>query len=106
MRSAIGFLSLLAFGFLAAGVLTVIGSGQGPDLSLDSVLSRELTGESSGIHLGSLMIGLVLGLVLSALARVSWSELPRRFVDWLFRYERSFYRLALAGILVGILVFY
>ncbi len=106
MRSAIGFLSFLAFGFLAAGVVTVIGQGQGADLSLDSLLSRELTGETSGIHLGSLLIGLALGLVLSALARVSWSELPRRFVEWLFRYERSFYRLAIVGILVAILAFY
>ncbi len=102
MRSAIGFLSLLAFGFLGAGVLTVVGTAPGPGFSLDAALGAE----RSGVHLGSLMLGLVLGLLLSALARVSWAELPRRFVSWLLRYERSFYRLALAAVLIGILVFY
>lgn len=102
MRSAIGFLSLLAFGFLAAGVLTVVGTAPLPNLSIDQILSAD----QSGVHLGSLLLGLVLGLVLSALARVSWAELPRRFVGWLLAYERSFYRLALAAIFVGILVFY
>jgi hypothetical protein len=102
MRSAIGFLSLLAFGFLAAGVLIVVGTGPAPDFSLDAAMDPA----RSGVHLGSLMLGLVLGLVLSALARVSWAELPRRFVGWLLQYERSFYRLALAAVFIGVLVFY
>lgn len=101
MRSAIGFLSLLAFGFLAAGVLTVVGSGPGAGLSLSA-----LGIDTGGVHLGSLLIGLVLGVVLSALARVSWSELPRRFVGWLLHHERSFYRLTLAGLFIGVLLFY
>lgn len=103
MRSAISFLSLVAFGFLAAGVLTVVGSS--PDSALP-LTGLSLGGEHGGIQLGSLLIGLVLGIVLSALARVSWAELPRRFVSWLLEHERSFYRLALAGILIGVLVFY
>jgi hypothetical protein len=102
MRSAIGFLSLLAFGFLAAGVLVVIGSAPVPDFSFDSLF----TGDHSGVQLGSLLLGLVLGFVLSSLARVSWSELPRRFVGWLMQNERSFYRLALASIFIGVLLFY
>ncbi len=102
MRSAIGFLSLLAFGFLAAGVLTVAGTAPVSGLSINQLLGSE----HSGVHLGSLLLGLVLGLVLSALARVSWAELPRRFVGWLLHHERSFYRLALACVFIGILVFY
>jgi hypothetical protein len=54
MRSAISFLSLLAFGFLAAGVLTVIGSGPDTDLPLAA-----LGTEAGGIHLGSLLIGML-----------------------------------------------
>lgn len=106
MRAAISFLSLLAFGFLAAGVVMVVGSGSGSDLSLIDAMAMDMSADGRGLHLGSLMIGLVLGIVLSALARVSWSELPRRCVEWIIRYERSFYRLALAGILVGVLVYY
>lgn len=104
MKTAISFLSLLAFGFLAAGVLTVIGSGSGPlgQLSMDAVTSSD----RSGVHLGSLLLGLALGLVLSALARVSWSELPRRVITWLLNNERRFYRIAWAGLFIAILVFY
>lgn len=104
MRSAFGFLSLLAFGFLAAGVLTVVGTGSGP---LSGVSPEGLMeGATREVHLGSLLLGLVLGLVLSALARVSWAELPRRFIGWLLMNERNFYRLAWAGLFIGVLLFY
>lgn len=102
MRSAIGFFSLLAFGFLAAGILTVIGSGPGFQSVLDTVLGAGQT----GVHLGSLLAGMVLGVVLSALARVSWAELPRRFVRWLLSHERGFYRLLLLAVVIGFFVFY
>jgi len=102
MRSAIGFLSLLAFGCLAAGVLTVVGSGSSADFSFAPAMGAT----QGGIHLGSLLIGLVLGVVLSALARVSWTELPHRLVCWVLAYERTFYRLALAAVFIGVLVFY
>lgn len=103
MKSAISFLSLLAFGFLAAGILTVLGSGgSGTDLPLVASLGNE----HGGFHLLSLLLGLVLGIVLSALARISWAELPRRFAGWILQYERSFYRMALAAALIGVLVFY
>jgi hypothetical protein len=103
MRSAIGFLSFLAFGVLAAGVLTVVGSGAAPDVSFDDAVASL---DRSGLHVGSVLIGLVMGFVLSALARVSWTELPRRFVGWLLQYERSFYRVALVSLFIGILMFY
>jgi hypothetical protein len=101
MRTVIGFFSLLAFGVLAAGVLTVVGTGSMPGLSLEAA-----AGETAGIHLGSLLIGLVLGVVLSALARVSWSQLPGRAAHWLVLNERTIYRLALVSILIGVLVYY
>jgi hypothetical protein len=102
MRSAIGFLSFLAFGVLAAGVLAVVGSGPASHDMREAVMGL---GET-GVHLGSLLIGMVLGVVLSALARVSWTELPRRFVGWLLAHERGFYRLALLGAVLAFLVFY
>lgn len=102
MRSAIGFLSFLAFGVLAAGVLAVVGSGSASHDMREAVMGL---GET-GVHLGSLLIGMVLGVVLSALARVSWTELPRRFVGWLLAHERGFYRLALLGAVLAFLVFY
>jgi hypothetical protein len=44
--------------------------------------------------------------MLSWLARVSWAELPRRVIGWLWANERNFYRGALATLLLGILIFY
>lgn len=101
MRSALGFLSLLAFGFLSAGVLTVVSTGSG---SLAALTGSPADG--AGVDLASLLIGLVLGFVLSSLARVSWAELPGRFAGWLIHHERSFYRLVLAGLFLGILIYY
>lgn len=100
MRSALSFLSLLAFGILAAGVLAVLGSTSG---SLDALVGE---GEAYRVDLGSLLIGLLLGLVLSALARVSWSQLPSRFVAWLLDHDRIFFRLGLAAVFLGVLFFY
>ncbi|HRO49920.1 MAG TPA: hypothetical protein PLW75_07260 [Hyphomicrobium sp.] len=104
MRSALGVLSLFAFGVLGIGVLTVVDSGSG---SRDLVLA-ELLGlhDGEGLHFGSLAVGLVFGVVLSALARVSWSELPHRFVTWLLSHGRIFFRLGLVAVFLGILVFY
>ncbi|WP_041318252.1 hypothetical protein [Hyphomicrobium nitrativorans] len=102
MRSALGFFSLLAFGVLGAGVLTVVGTAEG-DAAIAELLGVR---DGEGLHPGSLFVGLVLGVVLSALARVSWTELPRRFVAWLLSHERIFFRLGLVGVFLGILVFY
>jgi hypothetical protein len=101
MRSVLGFFSLLAVSFLAAGVLAVIGSSSSPrvQFALPSA-------EGLGIDLRSLLIGLAAGLILSALARISWTELPRRTVAWLMANERNFVRIALAAIFIAVLCFY
>jgi len=101
MKSVLGFFSLLAFGVLAAGVLAVVASGSLPRLPFG-----EGTGEGLNIDLGSLLVGLAAGLLLSALARISWAELPRRTVSWLLANERNFARLAWGFLFVVILLFY
>ena len=101
MKSVLGFFSLLAFGFLAAGVLAVIGSGT----MSRSPFAGSGTGDMS-IDLGSMLLGLAAGLLLSALARVSWAELPGRTVTWLLANERNFARLAWAALFAVVLLFY
>jgi hypothetical protein len=101
MKSVLGFFSLLAFGFLAAGVIAVIGSSSGTDLPFAMP-----AGDGMGIDLGSLLVGLAAGILLSTLARISWAELPRRTVSWLLENERNFARLAWAALFVAILLFY
>ena len=102
MRSALSVFSLLAFGVLGVGILTVAGSADG-DAAMASLLDLR---DGAGVDPGSLVLGLVLGVVLSALARVSWSELPRRAVEWLLSHGHIFFRLGLVGVFIAILVFY
>lgn len=104
MRSTLGFLSFFAFGVLTIGILTVVGSGGGQDGALAEL--RGLYGGGGEVQLGSLLIGLVLGVMLSALARVSWTELPYRFCAWLLSYRRIVFRLTLATAFLGVLIFY
>jgi hypothetical protein len=95
----LGFVSVLAFGVLSAGVLAVIVSGGG---------KIGTAGELTAEHLDpvSLLLGLFLGWLLSVLARVPWTALPRRVLDWLLANERNFYRLAWGGVFIAILFFY
>jgi len=99
VRSVLGFFSVLAFGVLTTGVLAVIVSGGGK-VGTAGWLSAER------LDPVSLLFGLFLGWLLSVLARVPWTALPRRALDWLLVNERSFYRLAWGGVFVAILFFY
>jgi len=99
MKSALSFVSLMAVGLIAASAVAIIGAGGLAQLPMDG----------SGMPLieyRSLSIGLVIGLMLSWLARVSWSEVPRRVLAWLWANERNFYRAALALVLLGVLILY
>jgi len=87
----------MAVGLIAASAVAMIGAG----------LLRMPAGESAPLlDYRSLSIGLVVGLMLSWLARVSWAEMPRRILNWLWANERNFYRAALALVLLGVLIFY
>ena len=107
MKSVLGFFSLLAFGFLAAGIFAVIATSPGSEMQL-AMPSADGLGlkESFGLDLPSLLVGLAAGIILSTLARISWAELPRRTVSWLLANERNFVRLAWVAIFAGILLFY
>jgi hypothetical protein len=106
MKSVLGFFSLLAVGFLAAGVLAVVSTSPGA-LSVSRLPIGLGSGEGSGeLDLTSLLLGLAAGLLLATLARISWAELPRRSIDWLLANERNFARLAWAALFIGVLYFY
>jgi len=107
MKSILGFFSLLAFGFLAAGVLAVVATSSGSQLPFAMPTGEGFKlNDKIGLDLPSLLIGLASGVLLSALARISWAELPRRSVMWLLANERNFVRLAWVAIFAGILLFY
>jgi hypothetical protein len=97
MKPVLSFVSLMAVGLIAASAVALVGAG----------LFRVPTdGSAPLLDYRSLSIGLIIGLMLSWLARISWAEMPRRMLNWLWANERNFYRGALALVLLGILVFY
>jgi hypothetical protein len=102
MRPALSFFSVLAAGLLIAAVMAVIGSG--PASQYPNVAFHE--GRGLSIDYPSLIIGLVLGVALTFAGRLTWADLPRRFVHWLINNERNFYRAGMAAVLLVILVFY
>lgn len=73
MRQTLQFLGLMACGLLLAGIMMLFGqafSGGG--------------GRSAvGIDYVSFGIGLAMGLTLAEIARLSWSDMPRRVIAWI-----------------------
>lgn len=97
MKPVLSFVSLMAIGLIAASAIALIGA----------TLTRfRADGVTPLLDYRSLSIGLVLGLMLSWLARLSWAEIPRRVLNWLWSNERNFYRFGLAAVLIGVLIFY
>lgn len=97
MKPLLSFVSLMAIGLIAASAIALIGTTLAPLPASD---------KAPLLDYRSLSIGLVIGLMLSWLARLSWAEMPRRVLNWLWSNERNFYRAGLATVLLGVLVFY
>lgn len=77
MKSFLSFLSLLAVGLILASVYALIEQG----ILSQTPLSGGL---SSHLDYRSLALGLVIGFVLSTLTRVSWNEIPKRALSWIW----------------------
>jgi hypothetical protein len=97
MKPVLSFVSLMAIGLIAASAIALIGT---------TFTRLPADGTTPLLDYRSLSIGLVIGLMLSSLARLSWAEMPRRVLNWLWANERNFYRAGLAGVLLGVLIFY
>jgi hypothetical protein len=97
MKAVLSFVSLMAIGLMTASALALIVAGPAHGPAGDPMPL---------IDYRSLSIGLVVGLMMSSLARLSWAEMPRRFLNWVWANERNFYRVALAILMIGIIIFY
>ncbi len=94
MRYLLGFLSLVALGLMLAVAVALGTSGLAG------------TGERAfRLDYPSLLLGLGLGVVIATLARLSWSEMPRRAALWLVANEKNFYRLGFAALCLGVLFY-
>lgn len=111
MKAFIWFVGLVGASFtgfvaLSGGLPDLVLGTAPPAASAPSSLAG-ITPESMGqLQWPSVFFGVMAGVVLASLARVSWFDLPRRFVGWLWRNERNFYRLGMAGVCLGVLLFY
>jgi hypothetical protein len=97
MKTVLSFVSLMAIGLITASALALVISGpaHGPAGNAAPLVDYR-----------SLSIGLIVGLMLSSLARLSWAEMPRRILNWVWANERNIYRAALAAVMIGIIIFY
>ena len=101
MRQLLGFLSFVALAIIAAGALGVIGLGP-----LSERASEQASSGHFSLDYRSLLAGTVLGVLLSSVARLSWADLPRRAITWLYANERKIIRCGYAAMLLAVLLFY
>lgn len=72
----------MACGLLFAGIVALILSASSSPRAAHVV--TDMSGRSAaGIDYISFAIGLASGLALAEIARLSWSDMPRRLIGWL-----------------------
>lgn len=103
MNRVLNFISFAAFGLLIAGALMVAGGGTAARLNGSAEAGAAIPG---ALDMRSLLVGIGTGLLLATMGRVSWLDLPQRFIAWLERNERRFLRFGLAAMCLGVIFFY
>ena len=100
MRQTIQFLGLMACGVLIAGIaMLLIQAAAGGSMPRAGARS------AAGIDYLSFGLGLALGLTLAEVARLSWSDMPRRAIAWLISNQRNMRYVAFACASVLVLIY-
>lgn len=103
MRQTLQFLALMALGLLLAGVsMLVFQAVSGGDARAGVGFGAR---SAAGIDYVSFGIGLALGLTMAEVARLSWSDMPRRAIAWLIANRRNAKYFAYGCVSVAILIF-
>jgi hypothetical protein len=109
MRHTLQFLGLLACGLIVAGVAVFVMSGiiGAPNIARQgSASTGALSARSAmGIDYVSFGIGLAAGLIMAELARLSWSDMPRRAIAWVIANRRNARYCAYACFWIAVLIF-
>ena len=109
MRQTLQFLGLMACGLLLAGVTAFVVSGIIGNPSAPRSGAMTASGLNSrsamGIDYMSFGIGLAAGLILAELARLSWSDMPRRAIAWVIANRRNAKYCAYAAFWIAVLIF-
>ncbi len=100
MRQTLQFLGLMACGLLLAGAALLVTSAM-----TGSGLPRPGARSAAGIDYMSFGIGLALGLTLSEVARLSWSDMPRRIVTFMIENRRNAKYCAYASVAIAVLIY-
>lgn len=79
MRQTLQFLGLMACGLLLAGIMLLLGQAFAGGSGRSAV----------GIDYVSFGVGLAMGLTLAEIARLSWSDMPRRAIAWVINNRRN-----------------
>ena len=99
MRQTLQFLGLMACGLLLAGIAVLVFQAIGGGVPRPGARS------AAGIDYVSFGIGLALGLTLAEIARLSWSDMPRRAIAWLIDNRRNAKYCAYACLWLAVLIY-
>ncbi len=101
MRTFTGFFSIIALGLIAGAVLATTMSH-----SVSQFIGNQ--GSETGFKIDSLslLMGIILGALLTNLASMEWSRIPRRLAAWLVDNSDNFGYLAVAIVLIAIVIYY
>jgi hypothetical protein len=99
MRQTLQFLGLMACGLLLAGIAVLLFQAVGGSVSRPGARS------AVGVDYVSFGIGLALGLTLAEIARLSWSDMPRRAIAWLIDHRRNAKYCAYACVWLAVLIY-
>jgi len=101
MRTFTGFFSIIALGLITGAIFAT---------SMSNAITQYFSADSSGspisIDYVSLLIGIIIGAVITNLAGMEWSRLPRRVAAWIVDNTDNFSYLLAAIILVFIVIYY
>lgn len=109
MRHTLQFFGLMACGLIVAGVAVFVVSGVigTPIILRPGAASAGGMGARSamGIDYVSFGMGSAVGLLMAELARLSWSDMPRRAIAWVIANRRNARYCAYACFWIAILIF-
>jgi hypothetical protein len=100
MKQTLQFLGLMACGLLVAGVAMLLVQAFGGS---GAVIPGARS--AAGIDYMSFGIGLALGLMMAEVARLSWSDMPRRAIAWVLANRRNAKYCGYACVWIAVLIY-
>jgi len=101
MRTFTGFFSIIALGLIAGAMFAA---------SMSNTIAHYFAADGSdgpiNIDYISLFLGIIIGAIITNLAGMEWSRIPRRVAAWIVDNTDNFSYLLAAIILVFVVIYY